>query len=310
MRRFLLSSVIVASVAAAAIALTAAFFSDTETSSNNLFQTGAIDLLVDNTSYYNGVYHAATSWLAADLNDNQGPSQGLYKFFDFLDLKPSDWGEDTISLHVETNDAWACYDVSLTSNDDNTCNEPESDDDPTCDDPDDDLEDGELAQNIQFVLWRDDGDNVYETCDIQDPPPDCFDETPLLFDQGSLDQVIPQLHGALADSNGGILGLNGQPITGDQVYYLGKAWCFGDLSFSPVDQDGQGFIANQGANGPDVRNSGILCDGSTLDNATQTDILTADISFSAIQARNNSGFLCIDEPTCQQQDAPANNYLG
>ena len=33
---------------------TGAFFSDTETSQGNTFTAGAIDLLVDNESYYNG----------------------------------------------------------------------------------------------------------------------------------------------------------------------------------------------------------------------------------------------------------------
>jgi predicted ribosomally synthesized peptide with SipW-like signal peptide len=45
-----------------AIGLTGAFFSDTETSTGNTFQAGAIDLKVDNTSYYNGVFNPATSW--------------------------------------------------------------------------------------------------------------------------------------------------------------------------------------------------------------------------------------------------------
>ena len=44
----------IAVVAIIAVGATGAFFSDTETSTGNTFAAGAIDLGVDNTSYYNG----------------------------------------------------------------------------------------------------------------------------------------------------------------------------------------------------------------------------------------------------------------
>ena len=57
---------------------TGAFFSDTETSTGNTFAAGAIDLGIDNESYYNGVFNADTSWDLSDLTDQL--------FFDFQDI--------------------------------------------------------------------------------------------------------------------------------------------------------------------------------------------------------------------------------
>jgi hypothetical protein len=86
------------------VGATGAFFSDTELSSGNTFAAGALDLKVDNHSYYNGneckevtpgVFQWAgnalfpvpgtpcdVSWNLTDLT--------VQKFFDFLDLKPGD----------------------------------------------------------------------------------------------------------------------------------------------------------------------------------------------------------------------------
>ena len=60
-----------------------AFFSDTETSTDNIFQAGAIDLKIDNESYYNGEPSASTSWDLKDLEEGD-------LFFNFTDLKPGD----------------------------------------------------------------------------------------------------------------------------------------------------------------------------------------------------------------------------
>ena len=59
----------------------------------------------------------------------------MHKFFNFYDVKPGDEGENTISIHLDTNPAWMCLDVEVTKNDDVDCNEPELLDDPTCNDP-------------------------------------------------------------------------------------------------------------------------------------------------------------------------------
>jgi len=269
MRRILIALVLIGVVGAGAFQASQAFFSDTETSSNNIFQAGVLDLLIDNTSYYNNVLSESTSWTLDDLPG--------HLFFNFLDIKPSDRGEDTISIHVNDNEAWSCMNMTLTKNDDNTCTEPESLDDLTCDDPDADLQDGELAQSVNFVFWVDDGDNVLED-----------NEDEKILTQGNTTTVMNGVTIPLADSTvnkfGGAVGDGLDP---EQTYYIGKAWCFGTLGLAPLVQDN-----DTDAISPATTTGGITCDGSALNNATQTDLLNADIAFSAVQHRNNPGFRC------------------
>ena len=266
--------------AALAIGSTGAFFSDTEISSGNTFTAGAIDLKIDNHSYYNGVLNEGTTWELNDLT--------IEKFFDFLDLKPGDYGEDTISIHVDTNDAFLCAEVTLTSNDENGCNEPEGDQDETCDTPGADH--GELADNVNFIWWADDGDNVLEN-----------DEN-VISETGpigalNLDEAYPI---ALADSDENIWTEEGGPVPGEETLYIGKAWCFGNLSIAPLIQDGLGDKINPSLDNNnnqvagETADGGYLCDGSGLNNSTQTDSLTADVSFSAVQARHNDDFQCAE----------------
>src|SRR3989344_4831341 len=187
MKKILLSLSMIAVVAVVVAGATGAFFSDTETSTGNTFTAGAIDLTVDNTQHYNdmvcvwegdtngawvwdgpsgGYPEAGTecdgTWLPANL--------GAHKFFNFLDVKPGDEGENTISLHIDNNDAYACVDVNVYDNDDNTPTEPE-----LADDPDQGPGLGELAENVNFFAWSDwgvvpgfqgndatEGDNVWQ----------------------------------------------------------------------------------------------------------------------------------------------------
>ncbi len=179
----------IAFVGAMAWGATGAFFSDSETSSGNTFTAGAIDLTVDSTSHYAGLVCSPTqveggyawaiastsagttrpdlvgtacsgSWTATDLGASN-------QFFNFGDVKPGDPGEDTVSLHINNNDAWACMDLTTNANNENTATEPElTDGDTTANAP----TDGELAQNLSFVTWRDNastsgatiGDNIHQ----------------------------------------------------------------------------------------------------------------------------------------------------
>ena len=264
MKRGLLSLLVIGVVATAAVGLSRSFFSDTETSSANAFEAGAIDLKIDNTSYYNGAPNSETTCKPGDLTNQL--------FFNFLDLKPDDEGEDTISLVVNTNDASACADVTLTTNDDASSTDPELGDGDSPEDTQDNF-DGELAQNINMVFWIDDGDNVLEQTES---------DTKILA-KGPATDVLNSSW-ALADSLGNKFGLTaGSPLTGNTTYYIGKAWCFGTLGFAPV--------ADGNDQNPTV-NSGVTCDGSQLNDITQTDAITADIQFTAEQHRNNPEFQC------------------
>ncbi|MEK7530820.1 MAG: TasA family protein [Patescibacteria group bacterium] len=297
-RLLLSAAVIIGAAAVIATGGTGAFFSDTETSSGNTFAAGAIDLKVDNESYYNlnkctntGTAEApvwtwqgnaafpvvgtpcTTSWALSDLDN------GLL-FFNFTDLKPDDEGEDTISLHVDTNDAYACLDITLTSNDDISTNEPEL----ASGDVEEDINntwDGELAQNIQMFWWADDGDNVYEEGENG-----ISDGVQTLYNLATTSPFSV----ALADSQNNVWDPNNTPgpLPGDTTVYLAKAWCFGTLTLDPV-------AAGQGVN-PSV-DSGIDCDGTALGNGTQTDGTTLDVAFRVEQARNNGSFVCGDEET-------------
>ena len=62
MKKILLSTALILFVGSAlALGGTGAFFSDTELSSGNTFTAGAIDLKVDNESYYNGLLNPGTT---------------------------------------------------------------------------------------------------------------------------------------------------------------------------------------------------------------------------------------------------------
>jgi len=321
-RKILFSLLVVGVVAGLVGAGTTAFFSDTETSKDNVLQAGAIDLKIDNHSWYNGRFIDKTSWELTDLT--------IEKFFDFHDLKPGDWGEDTISIHVDNNRAWACANVTLTSSHENERIDPEKDDGDTTFGK----WEGELDEELNFVFWADDGDNVYE-CDKRltevftfDGPrcPSCpgYCEPILMVGKPS---ELPQgdenvgATFALADSTGNLfqrympkvdlndcgendidgLGCQGpRPLSPKRNYYIGKYWCYGEIEPAPLVQDyifdGEdpekmyNPVRNPGNDG-----SGFYCNGEPVTNVSQTDRLTADISFYAVQARHNRDFVCGQE---------------
>ena len=263
--RVLLSFITIVAAAALIIGATSAFFSDTEISQDNSLTAGAVDLKIGNTSYYNKVPNAGTSWMINDLTNQL--------FFNFSDVKPGDLGEDTISLNAE-NDYWLCASLTLTANDDNTCTEPEKLDDSTCLEPNTNLFDGELAQNINFVFWVDDGDNVLET------------REKIIKEGTGLDVLNNSI--VLADSVTNNLGdSDGVPAPGGITQYIGKAWCFGTLTQAALPQDGVNNLLT-----PANSSGGVTCDGTLLNNATQTDRVLANIQFDAVQARNNRDFVC------------------
>src|SRR3989338_9637870 len=243
MRRIILGLITIIGAGAVIVSgATGAFFSDTETSTGNTFTAGAIDLKIDNDSYYNG--NRCTSvgtpeapeweWVGQALFPVSGTScntsfplsdldDGLL-FFNFTDLKPDDEGEDTISIHVQ-NDAWACMDLTLTADDDVSTTDQES----VVDEENDltNLWDGELADTIQMFWWADDGDNVYEVG--ENPISNGVKTlTNLATTTGSFSVV-------LADSENNVWSPNDptpDPLPGGETVYIAKAWCMGTLGLS------------------------------------------------------------------------------
>ena len=248
-KKILISLSVIGAVAAIAIGGTIAYFSDTETSTGNTFTAGAIDLKIDSNATYNGVGVPAATWALKDLVPTAD------KFFNFPDVKPGDKGENTISLHVINNDAWACVNIIPTKNDDVSSTEPEL----AVDTPNtDSIFDGELAQNMQFKIWADicsrqapspamPGDNIYQNnCDR-------------LLTTGS-GPITPTTY-ALATPAGNVFtGTINTPLNGLQNYYLGVEWSL------PIG----------------------------VGNIVQTDNYQADISFNVVQSRNNPNFVCLN----------------
>ncbi len=278
MRKIITSLGMVVFAGAIVAGATGAFFSDTETSTGNTFTAGAIDLQVDAQAHYAGLTCTGGIWVEDELGEstrqdligdacdgtwamtNLGPT---HQFFDLSDIKPGDTGENTISLHVIDNDAWMCADVRITSNDDESSTEPELGAGDVAEDVNNSL-DGELAQNLEFTAWIDDGatagwqglqdvgegDNIWQATEE------------IIVPAGPASNIlIGTTTLALAESGD-------TPFAGGVTHYIGLAWCAG--SFNPD----------------------MTCDGEPMGNIAQTDSMTADISFRAEQSRNNANFLC------------------
>lgn len=245
--------------------------------SGNTFAVGEVDIKLGNTSYYNGLIHPDTSWSLRDLT--------VERFFDFANVLPDDYGGDVMTLTVELEDSYLCADVVLTTNSDNGCTEPEGLIDASCGDPG--IAEGELADLIEFIWWADDGDAVFEQDEI------ILSEGPI----GNLilgtTTTIP-----LADTDSNVWTGGSGAIAADTTAYIAKAWCYGSITPVPLVQDGSGASwspaddnDNNGFFGQPA-DGGFACTGAPLDNVSQTDSLTLDVHFNAVQAFGNDGYRC------------------
>ncbi len=254
---------------------TGAFFSDTETSTGNVFTAGAIDLTVDSKQTYNGnvcILNTAEGDVPPYVWSGNAPypvagsacsgaweatNLGAQKFFNFNDVKPGDNGHNSISLHVDNNDAYACVDINITANDDMSTVDPETDAGDALEDAGN-VYDGELAQNMNFFAWSDtDGDNVWD-----------IGEVPLFANPyfGPASDVLTNETYTLADS---VLGA----LPAETTVWVGLSWCAGAMTV-------------------DVPTATLTCNGGAMGNIAQTDSMVANIAFRIEQARNNSNFTC------------------
>jgi predicted ribosomally synthesized peptide with SipW-like signal peptide len=143
-RNILVSMVIIGLVAGTVGVSTTAYFNDTETSSDNTFTTGGLDLKVGWDQTYNGEERNSQN-----LTDDPGP------IFNLEDVKPGDKGEATVNLQIYDNPGHIWMRVKETADEEVKITEPERDLGDT--DPD-----GELDDELKFKIWKDDGDNVKE----------------------------------------------------------------------------------------------------------------------------------------------------
>lgn len=100
MRKILYSLMSASAVVAVVFAASSAFFSDEETSLNNTFQAGTIDLLVG--SSYDTLANGDKAYATPSSNPNNEA------WFNLTDLKPGDTDQVDFELAVVSNDSWIC----------------------------------------------------------------------------------------------------------------------------------------------------------------------------------------------------------
>jgi len=273
MKRLLIGLTTGGAVLALTLIATNAFFSDVETSSGNTFTAGKLDLQIDSEQHYNGNVCSNTGSPEAPVYQWVGqnpfpvpntpctgtwPSKSLdnEKFFDFTDVKPGDWGENTVSFEVKDNPAWMC--ASLDTNSfDATSSEVTS-------------VVGQLQNYLKVFWWVDDGDNIYEGGAT--PEKILYNGVQSLATYMAIADPLPL---TFADKiwNWETDSAN-NPIPGNTPKYLGVGWCFGDIAIT-----GTG-------------NPGFTCSGVGGQNDAQGDKVVADLVFTVEQSRNNPDFYC------------------
>jgi predicted ribosomally synthesized peptide with SipW-like signal peptide len=162
-KQILVSLMIIGVVGAVASGTTLAEFTDTESSTDNTFQAGALDLTIDWNQTYNGPgeYSYAQNSTARNCQTLEEVDGEVLEdprvtctMFALTDVKPGDMGEATVSLHLEDNPGYMWTRFNIYNDFDNNCNEPEGDVDNTCGD---DVEgSGELDDETHVTVWVDD----------------------------------------------------------------------------------------------------------------------------------------------------------
>lgn len=179
-------------------------------------------------------------WQSTDLTDEQ--------FFSLDDVKPGDQGTNVISLSVTSNDAYACLSLNNKHDNDNGLVDPEQ----TAGDNDDGVDNGELSNYLNVVVWD---DNAISNNGVHESGEE------ILY-QGLLSGLTPQ---SLDLETAG-------------TEYLGLAWCAGtqpptaDGDSGSIECDGSGdqniaqtdsFVADVVATAVQQRNNEtFVCPGS------------------------------------------------
>ncbi len=242
---------------------TGAFFSDTETSTANVFTAGSIDLSLgsDTSSANNANGPTVTNTL---LSNNAGRS-----LFNFTDLKPGDLGTVVFNLKVSSNEAYACADTDLMTGAENIIVDPEADAGDLSDPA------GELQNYIQFATFADlDLDGTYDA-GVEPVNVNQY----LGYSNGFTNIEIAGAGSVpVADPTTPNTWLTIGALTPGQEYGAGMLYCFGN------------FTTTGSLNTTQVTG----CNGGVIGtyNDAQTDSATGAITFSAVQTRNNAGFSC------------------
>lgn len=265
MKAIITSLGVIVFVAALVAGGTGAFFSDTETSTANVFTAGSIDLSLG--SIFSSTANANGGGSNPVITDNAGRA-----LFNFTDLKPGDLGTVVFKLKVTSNEAYACATSTLMTSEENGIVDPETD----AGDVTAAAGEGELKNYIQFATFADlDMDGVYDA-----------GVEPINVNQyggGDGDGFTnAQIFGAgtvpVADPSTPNTWLTIGSLTPNTEYGAGMLYCFGK------------FTTTGSLNTTQVTG----CNGGPIGayNDAQTDSASGSITFSAVQTRNNENFSC------------------
>jgi predicted ribosomally synthesized peptide with SipW-like signal peptide len=272
MKKILLSILVVALVATIAVGVTRSYFSDTETSSNNTFTAGKLDLKVADQCTYNGQIVTQCNWAEKDLSSND-------LLFNYADVMPGDSGENTIHLKAVGSDAYVCGYIKNLANNDNGLTGPESKIDST-----DGVGNGELQSNLYMTIWKDaDCDNILdEGSPASVIPAHCTNSPISVVPPGGCDGI--PYEGCLAIGTGGCAWVPEAPgapaVPGEQILVNNATFNNGAWSLGQFAKDQQACLGISW----NIPNS--------AGNMIQTDSVTGDVAFYAAQVKNNTNFVC------------------
>ena len=169
------------------------------------------------------------------------------KLFDLDDMKPGDKGEVTLSLKVADNPACGFVDISIYDDLDNNCTEPEGIDEGGT--TPGCTKPGELNDAINWMIWLDQGvtPGFQGPQDLSECDNDYIAQFEPLLTSGTLTGDKSYAIGEL-------------PIAPNKACY-GVAYCFGTWN-------------------------GATCDGSVVNNVSQSDSFAGDLIITAKQKRN------------------------
>jgi len=97
---------------------------------------------------------STVSWFEDTLSFEERDLTAGDVFFNWTDIKPGDYGEFTISLHLYDNPGYLFFNISNIFDDDNGINEPEDMVDGSMDGKDG-TPDGDLDDYVYFWIWID-----------------------------------------------------------------------------------------------------------------------------------------------------------
>lgn len=262
MKKIIMSLGMIVFVGALVAGGTGAFFSDTETSTANVFTAGSIDLSLG--SNYSSVANGAGTYALSSNNT---------VLFNFNDLKPGDLDTVIFNLQVTSNEAYACAKSSVMTNAENGILDPETDA------GDGTAGVGELQNHLQFATFADlNNNNAY----------DAASEPVNVNQYGGGDgngftnaQVAAAGWVPVADKSTPNTWLTIGSLLANTTYKAGMLACFGNFTTTGA--------------GPLTQVTG--CDGGLMGtyNDAQTDSASGDITFSAVQTRNNGAFTCASQ---------------